>query len=432
MFIWFVAASAHDIPNDVKVQLFVKPEGQRLVLLARVPMIAMREVDLPTRNGGYLDLARVDPALRNAVKLWIVDNVSVFEGDERLEAATIADARVSLPSDRSFDSYDAARAHIAGPRLPRDMELYWSHGLLDVALEYPIRSERSDFSINPALGRLGLQVAIALRFVPPQGAERAFALHGDPGLVRLDPRWHQAFLRFVELGFEHILDGTDHLLFLLCLVVPFRKLRPLVLIVTAFTVAHSITLLASAFGYAPRGLWFPPLIETLIAASIVYMAIENIVGCRLQRRWIIAFAFGLVHGFGFSFALAETLQFAGSHLVTSLLAFNLGIEIGQLLFVAAMVPLLGLVFRYVMAERIGTIVLSAFIAHTAWHWMIERADTLSRFPWPTWDMAALAALVRWLILVLVVSAFVWVLTGPLKNRLEARRRNTLGSTGKED
>ena len=66
-------------------------------------------------------------------------------------------------------------------------------------------------------------------------------------------------------GFFHILDGTDHLLFLLCLVIPFRKLRPLAVIITSFTVAHSVTLIASAFGMAPDALWFPALIETLIA-----------------------------------------------------------------------------------------------------------------------------------------------------------------------
>ena len=100
--------------------------------------------------------------------------------------------------------------------------------------------------------------------------------------------------------------------------------------ITSFTVAHSVTLIASAFGMAPDSLWFPPLIETLIAISIVYMAFENIVGAKLQRRWIVTFAFGLIHGFGFSFLLRERLQFAGDHLVTSLLAFNVGVEIGQL------------------------------------------------------------------------------------------------------
>src|SRR4030095_30336 len=104
-------------------------------------------------------------------------------------------------------------------------------------------------------------------------------------------------------GFFHILDGTDHLLFLLCLVIPFRRFRALVPIVTAFTIAHSITLIASAYDMAPDVLWSPPLVETLIATSIVYMALENIVAPGLRRRWVITFGFGLVHGFGFSFAV---------------------------------------------------------------------------------------------------------------------------------
>src|SRR6202022_1490999 len=196
-------------------------------------------------------------------------------------------------------------------------------------------------------------------------------------------------LRFVELGFLHILDGTDHLLFILCLVIPFRRLRPLIVLVTSFTVAHSITLIASAFGLAPTALWFPPLIETLIAMSIIYMALENVVGSNVQRRWMITFAFGLVHGFGFSFVLGQTLQFAGSHLLTALLSFNIGVELGQLLVVLLLVPALVLLFRFVVAERIGTIILSALVAHTGWHWMIERATYLRRFPfqWPALSAA---------------------------------------------
>ena len=139
-----------------------------------------------------------------------------------------------------------------------------------------------------------MRTVTVLRFLPPGGAVRAFEWSDDAGLVRLDPRWLQAAVRFVELGFLHILDGTDHLLFILCLVIPFRRLRPLILLVTSFTVAHSITLIASAFGLAPNALWFPPLIETLIAISIIYMALENIVGSNVQRRWMITFAFGWV------------------------------------------------------------------------------------------------------------------------------------------
>src|SRR5205807_9349302 len=149
------------------------------------------------------------------------------------------------------------------------------------------------------------------------------------------------------------------------------------------------TLVSSAYELVPDARWFPPLIETLIAASIVYTALENIVSVRLRRRWAIAFGFGLVHGFGFSFALRESLQFAGSHLVTSLLAFNVGVEIGQIFVLLLAIPALMLLFRYVVAERMGTIILSALVAHTAWHWMTDRAGVLRQyhFSWPAFDAA---------------------------------------------
>jgi hypothetical protein len=219
----------------------------------------------------------------------------------------------------------------------------------------------------------------------------------------------------------------------LCLVIPFRRLRALILVVTSFTVAHSITLIASARGLGPDALWFPPLIETLIALSIVYMALENIVAPGLRRRWLIAFGFGLVHGFGFSFALSQTLQFAGSHLLTSLLAFNVGVELGQLLVLVLLVPLLELLFRFAVAERMGTIVLSAILAHTGWHWLIERFDRLRqfRFEWPVLSAATLAAGTRWLILAVIAGGLAWLVFGVVLNGAR-RRAEREAATGAEE
>ncbi|MSP98043.1 MAG: HupE/UreJ family protein [Betaproteobacteria bacterium] len=295
--------------------------------------------------------------------------------------------------------------------------------MLDVLLEYPIQSDRSNFAIEPKFARLGLQVVTGLRFLPPESAARAYEFNANPGLIRLDPRWHQAALRFVAAGFVHILEGADHLLFILCLVIPFRRFRTLALIVTAFTLAHTITLITAALGFAPDGLWFPPLIETLIAASIVYMALENVVGGNTRRRWIIAFAFGLVHGFGFSFSLQATLQFAGSHLVTALLAFNLGVELGQLLVLVLLIPVLNRLFRAAFAERIGTLILSLLVAHTAWHWLLERWERLSKFPLPPLDAAALASAMRWLIAGLALAALVWVVQARLDKAVRAQARD---------
>ncbi len=417
---WARTCSAHDIPTDVTIHAFIKPEGQRLRLLMRVPLGAIVDVDYPRFGPGYLDLARADESLRGAAKGWIRDFGAVLEGDTRLGPPDVVALRVSLPSDKSFATYDEALVHVtSGARLPPTTQLYWNQGVLDVLYEYPIQSAQSDFSIEPGLERFGMRVNTVLRFLPVGGVVRAFNFHGDPGLTRLDPRWHQAALRFIELGFQHILDGIDHLLFLLCLVIPFRRLRPLVVIVTSFTVAHSITLIASAFDFAPSALWFPPLIETLIAGSIVYMGLENVVGSLdgqkppMHRRWLIAFGFGLVHGFGFSFALRETLQFAGSHLLTSLVAFNIGVELGQLLVLALAVPAFGLLFRFVVAERVGTIIVSALVVHTAWHWLGERADQLRRhrFEWPAFDLLLLVGLMRWLILAVLVACAAWLVFG---------------------
>jgi hypothetical protein len=416
-------AAPHDIPNDVTVHAFLKPSGSRMQLLVRAPLVSMRDVDFPKHGPGYLDLGRLGTFLHDAATVWISQDVELYENDTRLDRPRIVAARVSLPSDRSFESFDTAIAHIAAPPLPESTELIWNQALIDVLLECPIQSDQSQFSIRSGMAQLGVRTVTVLRFLPPGGAVRAFEFEGDPGLVRLDPRWSQAALRFVRLGFLHILDGTDHLLFLLCLVIPFRRFRGLIPVVTSFTVAHSITLVASAYDLGPDALWFPPLIEALIAISIVYMALENIVGgASVQRRWMITFAFGLVHGFGFSFALRETLQFAGSHLLTSLVSFNIGVELGQLLVLAVLVPALEILFRLVVAERTGTIILSALVAHTGWHWTEERIGRLRqfRFEWPEINAAFLASAMRWMMVVVFLAGLVWLGSVALRYREQRR------------
>lgn len=421
--------SAHDIPNDVMVQVFIKPNGERLRLLVRVPLKALRDVEYPQRGPSYLDLAKAEVSLRDAATLWVSGSVALYEGETRLEHPTIVETRVSLESDRSFASYEKAFAHLTGPRLANETEIYWNQAMLDILFEYPIHSDASDFSIRMGMARLGLRVVTVLLFLPPSGVVRAFEFTGDGGMIRLDPRWFQAAVRFVEAGFFHILGGIDHLLFLFCLIIPLRRLRPLIVVVTSFTLAHSITLIASAYNFAPGALWFPPLIETLIAISILYMALENIVVKNVSRRWMIAFGFGLVHGFGFSFALRESLQFAGSHLLLSLLSFNIGVELGQLVVLLLLIPMLGIVFRYVVAERIGIIILSALVAHTGWHWMIERGTQLSQFQLPEFNIALVATAMRWLTLFLIFAVLVWLVSRVIIKRANEPNGRKSGSVG---
>ena len=187
---------------------------------------------------------------------------------------------MSLASDRSFGSYEQARAHLDEPQLPDDSELYWNQQLLDVRLVYPIGSNRSQFAVHPRVDRFGVNVTTATSFLSPAGAVRTLAFHGDPGLIRFDPS----------------------------------------------------------------------------------------AGHELARRWILAFAFGIVHGFGFSFARRELLQFAGDHLVAARLGFDVGIEIGEIAALLVLVPALGLLLRFVVPERLGIIIVSALAAPTAWPW----------------------------------------------------------------
>jgi hypothetical protein len=374
------------------------------------------------QHDGTLNLTAIEPYLQQAANKWLGNRIDFYEGTSKIETHWLAATQLSLEGDTSFGSYEDALKHVNGPPLAATTKLLPTQGMLDALFEYPIQSDRSRFSFRPRFEPFGLRVITILRFLPPNTPVRAFEYEGgDPGIIRLDPEWFQAAWTFVKMGFHHILDGPDHLLFLFCLVIPFRKFRALIPVVTAFTVAHSITLIASAYDMAPGVPWFPPLIEMLIAMSIVYMALENIAVINPPRRWMITFAFGLVHGFGFSFALRKTLQFAGSHLLTSLLSFNVGVELGQILMLAIMVPALKLLFRYVVAERLGVIILSALATHTAWHWMTERYEQFAKFPitWPAMDAAFIAAALRWAIVGVVVVAVMWGV-GVLKQSRKGR------------
>ena len=396
--------AAHEVPAVAVVRALVRPEAGRMRLLVRVPLASMRDVQFPQR-GAYLDLVRTRPMLADLATLWIAGQVELFEDGAPLAAPRVVATRLSLPSDPSFASWESALAHVQGPELPDDAGLVVEQAMLDVLLEVPIASPDARFAIATAWADLGVRTSTVLLFLPSGGGERLYRYDGDPGLVRLDPRWHQAALRFVASGFRHVLGGLDHLLFLVGLAIPVRRWRGLVPIVTAFTVAHSITLLAAATSTTPQALWFPPLIETLIALSILWMALGNVVKTEHRGRWRVAFGFGLVHGFGFSFVLRDEIQFAGRHALAALLSFNVGVELGQLFALALAVPALAWLFRRA-PERILTIVLSVLVAHTAWHWMAERGSALLRYP-PRVPALTLDEALRWAMVGVVAVGAAW-------------------------
>ena len=408
--------TAHDIPDEIVVQSFIRPQPRALQVLLRVPLIAISDANLPKDGTGYLAMAYLDPALREAAN-QISNGIVLMEGDERLTGYEMANARISLPSDRSFDSYDGAIARVSGARLPDTTQLYYNQGYLDLELNFPIRSQDSPFAIRVLFGEgLAQRTATYIDFIRPDGGVRAFRIHDDTPLVHLDPAAHQAAWVFLKAGFYRFLDGLDHLLFVVALAIPYRRARDLVKPIAAFAIGHSLTLTLAAFGLAPMGTWFDPTIGGLMALSLVYVALDNGVGAHFQYRWIVALVFGLVHGLGFAIALQETLQFAGSHAVAAVVSYNVGLELGTLIILAIVLPALNLLFTQVVAERAGTIVLSVLIGHVGWHWMSERFTIAQLSGWPVMDLQFLLLAVRWLLAITVIGGAAWFLAGVLRRK----------------
>jgi hypothetical protein len=366
-------------------------------------MDAMQEVDFPTRGPGFLEVSRADESLRTAAKVWLTDNLDVFENGVALPTPDVVAVRVSLPSDRSFDRYETGRANFAAPLLTDDMDLVWSQLLLDVVLEFPIGSADSEFAIEPRFERMGMRVNTTLIVLGPDGEERRFELHGNPGVVHLDPRPGQVASRFLQSGFWQVPLGAGHLLFIACLLVPFRTPRQMLVLVGAFAAGCVVALAGAAFNFMPTRLWFPPLVEMLVAASIVGVAIDAVFGSNLQRRWMLAFVGGIAHGYAMSFLLGESYQFAGSSTAIALASYDLGVLLGVAAAAVVIGAALRLLFAGVQSDRVGVIVLSVLIGHVAWHWMADYAGMVAMYPAPAVDATFLAGLLRALLAALIIG-----------------------------
>src|SRR5262245_26423916 len=137
--------AAHEIPSDVRVQIFVVPKGDRLQLVVRAPIAAMNELEWPT-TGVFLDIPRADAALRQGATEWIGSRIDLYEEDRRLGRPSLIAVTPASNADLSFDSFERARAHVTGPPLPGNTQIAVNQALLDTVLEYAIRSDQSRFS----------------------------------------------------------------------------------------------------------------------------------------------------------------------------------------------------------------------------------------------------------------------------------------------
>ena len=201
----------------------------------------------------------------------------------------------------------------------------------------------------------------------------------DPALDLSKPlmtTW-QIMLKFGAAGVEHILTGYDHICFLLALILWAHRVWPVVKIVTAFTISHSITLSLAALDVFT----LPTMLtESAIAASIIFVALENFFSKDIDKRWIVTFFFGFIHGFGFASGLKE-LSVQQSTIVPALASFNIGVELGQIGIVLIILPILLYIDRHTQGKRHKALVYAAstIIALFGVYWLLERTGVLAHF-----------------------------------------------------
>ena len=243
-------------------------------------------------------------------------------------------------TEPDFATLDEAKAaFVAGPAVPElASPLYVGDAVVDVVLRYRTGAATSTYSVSSTLdpGLPGQENTANLILDYGPGGTKVFRERGllaDPVIISRSA--FAAVLTFIKEGIRHILEGADHVLFVLCLVLGAVTLKSLVWRITGFTIGHSITLSAGFFGFVPSGTWFIPSVETGIALSIIYAAAIAVMpgkafAGRERNMFIVTGTIGLLHGLGFSFVLHKILQVTSPDIWQSLLAFNVGVEIGQL------------------------------------------------------------------------------------------------------
>lgn len=234
-----------------------------------------------------------------------------------------------------FGNLEQARAATYGPPYPAGApETDAGYALVDVALFYPLPNGIRQFQIASSLrpGLLGEPATNNLLIDHRGDSAVTYTLAGLlDAPVTVNPSLVTAFTQFLSAGLAHILDGADHVLFVVCLVVGAPSFTILAWRITGFSVGHSITLAAGFYSLVPAGAWFGPIVEIAIALSILYAAVSA-----LSRSdtgvltFFLTALMGMMHGFGFAFGLREMLSESGPNVGMSLLSFNLGVEAGQL------------------------------------------------------------------------------------------------------
>jgi hypothetical protein len=281
--------------------------------------------------------------------------------------ATLAEAKIALNEGAGQPAFSE--------------QLYVGDAIVDIMVRYStgaqVRSYALSSTLDPGLPGQETTANLILDYGP--GNPKVFRSRGlmqDP--VQVTQSAFKAIGTFIWEGVRHILEGIDHVLFVVCLVIGAAQLHNLLWRVTGFTIGHSVTLALGFFGFVPTGAWFVPAVETGIALSIIYAAVIALRPAAAaegtnKRVVAVTMLIGLLHGLGFSFVLQEILQVTSPNIWQSLLAFNVGVELGQLAIVLAVWPVMWLLRRgNVRLWKIARAVLAIACLVIATVWTYER------------------------------------------------------------
>jgi len=282
-----------------------------------------------------------------------------------------------------FSTLDEARTSFHGPLYPAEFPVtYVGDTVVDTVLRFTDQGAAPSYmlssSLNPGLPGQEKTANLVLDYYP--GSVEVFRARGlleEPIVISRSP-WAAA-ITFIKEGMLHILEGLDHVLFVICLALGAVSFKSLFARTTGFTIGHSVTLSLGFFGLVPSGAWFIPTIELGIALSIIFAAIVVVGQKRINQpperaMFAVTTGIGTLHGLGFSFVLHKILQVNSPNIWQSLLSFNIGVEIGQVLIILACWPLFRLLARW--GERGWRLVrwgIAASCIAVAGFWTVQRA-----------------------------------------------------------
>jgi len=328
---------------------------------------------LQESTDGLATLAKqgLDLSIEEEVVKAKVEQVRLYKNGTQPDFATLDDAKYAFQTKPSFTEFEQG--------------VYVGDTTVDVLLRYTSEDAVYQYALSSTLDP-GLpdqdETANLVLDYSPGGVQvfRARGLLHEPVIVTRSV--FDAVVTFIKEGVKHILEGLDHVLFVICLVLGAMHLRPLFWRVTGFTIGHSITLSIGFFGFVPTTAWFVPAVEMGIALSIIYVAVVAVVPAMQQSKneWTVVTVTGLIgllHGLGFSFVLHNILQVTSPNIWQSLLAFNIGVELGQVLIVIVAV----LVFYLISllgdrAAKINRYLIAGICASTALYWVVERGSNV--------------------------------------------------------